>query len=452
MGRMFGTDGVRGLANAELTPELAFQLGRASGSLLAEKKDNGNTGAKTKVVIGRDTRLSGTMLEGALVAGLCSAGVDVYIAGVIPTPAVAFLVRDMKADAGAVISASHNPSPDNGIKFFNSRGFKLDDRLEDDIEAIIQNGLTDRPRPTGDGVGRVIPLTDAEDRYINFLKGTIEGDLNGIKIAVDCAHGAASRIAPRLFRELGAQVISLYDLPDGLNINAGCGSTHPESLAAAVTRFGARLGLAYDGDADRVIAVDEKGQIINGDQILVACGLHLHKQAKMNGQVVVTVMSNLGLKQAFEKAGIKVWETTVGDRYVLEKMVEQGAPLGGEQSGHIIFLNHNTTGDGLLTSLQLLATIRETGLELSELAGEMQVLPQVLLNVRVGKKEGWEDNAVVRETMNEVEKILLHKGRLLVRASGTEPLIRVMAEGPDREELEKICTDLAQVIQCELGS
>lgn len=445
MAGMFGTDGVRGLANGDLTPELAFRLGRAAGTLLK------TPGKRSTIVVGRDTRLSGTMLEGALAAGICSAGVDVYAAGVIPTPAIAYLVRNLETCAGAMISASHNPAPDNGIKFFNNEGFKLADSLEDKIEDLVQKDFVGLTRPTGKGLGRVITLADAEDSYINFLKGVTSTGLEGLKVVVDCANGASYRIAPRVLREKGAQVICLEDRPNGLNINESCGSTHPQLLQEAVIKFGADLGLAHDGDADRVIAVDEKGSIIDGDQILVICGLAMEQEGKLGGQLVVTVMSNLGLKKAFQEASINVLETKVGDRYVLEKMMETGAVLGGEQSGHVIFLNHNTTGDGILTALKLLEVMKKTGHSLSSLALQMEVFPQVLLNVRVKTKEGWEKNEAIQRALDEGQKALGNRGRLFVRASGTEPLIRVMAEGPEKVELDELTQRVARVVEEQLS-
>lgn len=445
MARLFGTDGVRGLANKELTAELALKLGRAAGSLLK------TAAGRSAVVIGRDPRLSGPMLGGALAAGICSAGVDVYDAGIIPTPAVAYLARALGTCAGAVISASHNPAPDNGIKFFNGHGFKLDDTLEEKIEELVAGDLDVLPRPTGKGLGRVIALPDADNRYIEFLKKTVRCDLTGLRIVLDCANGAAYRVAPRLLGELGAQVISLNDQPDGININESCGSTHPEGLQKAVVKYKADLGLAHDGDADRVIAVDEKGRLVNGDQILVICGLDLHARQELGGQIVATVMSNLGLKLAFEKVGVRVLETKVGDRFVLEKMVETGAALGGEQSGHIIFLKHATTGDGILTALQLLEVLKGSGRTLSELAAQMTSLPQLLINVKVRCKSGWENNEKIAAAIREGERILAHRGRIFVRASGTEPLIRVMAEGPDPGELERLVGQVAQVVAEELS-
>ncbi|MDD4146357.1 MAG: phosphoglucosamine mutase, partial [Clostridia bacterium] len=327
MGKLFGTDGVRGLVNRELTPELAFRLGRASGALLRKPEQ------RTALLLGIDPRISSSMLEGALAAGVCSSGVDVYAAGVIPTPAVAYLTREMKTCAGVVISASHNSFEDNGIKFFNEDGYKLPDELEEKIEALVLSETDNLPRPTGSEVGRIIPFPNALNRYVQFLKEKVELSLTGLRIVVDCANGAVSEVAPRVYRELGAQVISIHDLATGTNINKDCGSTHLESLQQAVLKHQADLGIAHDGDGDRLIAVDEKGQEVDGDKILVICGLALQAQGSLQEKVVVTVMSNLGLKRAFQKAGVQVYETKVGDRYVLEKMLETGAVLGGEQSG-----------------------------------------------------------------------------------------------------------------------
>lgn len=445
MAKLFGTDGIRGLANDDLTPELAFKLGRAAGYIFKQNYE------RTTVIIGRDTRLSGSMLEGALAAGFCSAGVDIYKAGVIPTPAVAYLARTLGASAGAVISASHNPAPDNGIKFFNSQGFKLADELEERIETLIEAGVEKLPRATGSSLGRIISFDEAEDLYIKYLKSIVKTDLQGIKIVLDCANGAAYHVAPRILQELGAQVISLFDIPDGLNINDNCGSTHPEALQEAVLRFGAHLGLAHDGDADRLIVVDEQGQLLDGDQTLVICGLFLQEKQLLKDKIVVTVMSNLGLKQAFEKANVTVYETKVGDRFVLEKMQEIKAVLGGEQSGHIIFLEESTTGDGILTALKLLEVLKEKGEPLSVLARQMKVLPQILINVRVKDKVEWDKNQQIQSAIKEGEKLLSNTGRVLVRASGTEPLIRVMAEGEDEEQLEIIVGQIADVITEELG-
>ena len=444
MGRLFGTDGVRGLANSELTPELAFKLGFAAGYIL--KRPEG----RSSIIVGKDSRISGSMLESALMAGICSSGVDVLRTGIVPTPAIAYLARTLDTCAGAVISASHNPAPDNGIKFFNHQGYKLDDSIEDKIEEIVNCDITALKRPVGSKLGRIITLRDAEDRYIAFLQSTVRADFSGLRIVIDCANGAAYNIAPRLFRHFGAQVISLHDQPDGMNINQDCGSTHPKSLQEMVVRHNADLGLAFDGDADRVIAVDECGNIINGDQIMVVCALALHQQQALDNMIVVTVMSNLGLKLAFLASGITVYETKVGDRYVLEKMLETGAVLGGEQSGHIIFRKYATTGDGLLTALQLLQVVKETGRKLSDLAGQMCNLPQKLVNIKVHNKNCWEQNPKIAAVLLKGEKALQGRGRLFVRASGTEPLIRVMAEGPNEGELDKIIEEVAEIIRNEL--
>lgn len=445
MGKLFGTDGVRGVANSELSPELAFRLGRAAGALLRKSQQ------RSAMVLGKDTRISGSLLEGALAAGICSSGVDVYDAGVLPTPGVAYLTREMKACAGVVISASHNSFGDNGIKFFNETGYKLADELEEKIEALVLGKMENLPRPTGCHVGRVISFHDAANRYVEFLKEKAEPSFTGLRIVVDCANGAVSEIAPRVYRELGAQVMTINNQPTGTNINENCGSTQIASLQEAVIKHQADLGIAHDGDGDRFIAVDEKGQEVDGDKIMVICGLELQKKGQLRDKIVVTVMSNLGLKKAFQKAGIEVFETKVGDRYVLEKMLEVGAVLGGEQSGHIILLEHNTTGDGILTALHLLSVLKETQKPLSELAAQMTTYPQVLVNVRVKDKSTWIDNKVIKQAITQAEKELGSNGRLLVRPSGTEPLLRVMAEGENKARLEKMTAHIKKVILKELG-
>jgi len=445
MGKLFGTDGVRGIANSELTPELAFRLGRAAGILLKKPEQ------RTAIIVGKDTRISGSLLESALSAGICSSGVDVYATGVIPTPGIAFLTKSMNACAGAVISASHNRFNDNGIKFFNKTGYKLADELEEQIEALVLSDMENLPRPTGSDVGRIIYFHDAVNRYVEFLKEKINVSFTGLRIVVDCANGAVSEIASRVYRELGAQVLTIHDHPTGININEECGSTHIESLQEAVLEYHADLGLAHDGDGDRFIAVDEKGQEVNGDKIMVICGLHLQKKGELRHKVVVTVMSNLGLKKAFEKEGIEVFETKVGDRYVLEKMLEVRAVLGGEQSGHIIFLQHNSTGDGILTALHLLSVVKETGRPLSELAEQMSTYPQVLVNVSVKDKNAWVDNPAIKQAINVAEMELGDNGRLLVRPSGTEPLLRIMAEGEDKAQLEKITEQIKAIVLQEIG-
>ncbi|QGG46421.1 phosphoglucosamine mutase [Heliorestis convoluta] len=440
--RLFGTDGVRGVANQELTPELAFRLGRSGAYVLGRDIE------KPKIVIGKDTRISGDMLEAALIAGITSVGADVLKVGVLPTPGIAFLTRQLGATAGVVISASHNPVEDNGIKFIGGNGYKLSDALEEEIEQLCgPHSTSDLPAPTGTAIGRVYEVADAAQQYSDFLQSTIQSDLAGLKVVLDGANGAASQIAPKVLQELGAEVITLHCQPDGTNINKACGSTHPEDLCQAVVKEKAHVGLAYDGDADRLIAVDEKGQIVDGDQIMVTCALHMkEKNELVKNMVALTVMSNLGLHIALKKAGIEIVETKVGDRYVLEALREKGAIFGGEQSGHILFLQHNTTGDGILTGLQLLAVMKERGLPLSTLAGQMNKLPQLLVNVRV-KDKSCMDNETVQNAIAKGQKTLEGRGRILVRPSGTEPLIRVMGEGPDQEELTAIVEEIADVFR-----
>ncbi len=445
LGKYFGTDGVRGLANEKLTPELAFKLGLACGRALKEK-----TEIQT-MIIGRDTRRSGPMLGSALAAGFCSAGIDVLDAGVLSTPAVAYLARVTEGAGGAVISASHNPAPDNGIKFFGHQGYKLDDAMEGLIEKYLELAPEEFPRPVGAGVGSLKPMNDGAGRYLSYLKGAIDCELKGLRIVADCANGAASDLGPAALRQAGAQVISINDLPDGMNINDGCGSTHLEGLKKAVVYYQADLGLAFDGDADRLLAVDGAGQEVNGDKIIVILGLFLQEQGVLGGRAVVTVMSNLGLKKAFEQAGITVSETKVGDRYVLERMLEEDALLGGEQSGHVILRDAATTGDGVLTALRLLAAVKKTGKTLAQLAAQMEQYPQVLVNVPVACKQGWDTNPAIREAVRQAEEALAGSGRLLLRPSGTEQLIRVMAEGPDQTILERLAEELAQVIRREQG-
>lgn len=446
MGKLFGTDGVRGIANTELTPELALRLGRAGASLF------GKADKQPTIVIGRDTRISGIMLEAALIAGICSTGGNVITLGVVPTPAVAYLIRKLGADAGIVISASHNPASDNGIKFFSGDGYKLPDALEDRLEEMVLSQDDTIARPTGGEVGTVIHRPEALDMYIDYVTATTNLDFRKLKIVIDGANGAASEASPRVFRRLGANVVTLNTKPNGVNINVACGSTHPEALQKAVVEHNAHLGIAHDGDADRVIAVDEQGNIVDGDFIMAICGLHmLEKGTLADNTLVATVMSNLGLHLAFKKMGGKIVTTQVGDRYVLEAMREKNLSLGGEQSGHIIFLEHNTTGDGLITAVQLLSVIKEKGKPLSELAAVMKRLPQVLVNVRVKDKTDWDKNTAIKESIDEAEKILGESGRILVRPSGTEPLIRVMAEGPDEEVIKGLVDNIIKVIQDELN-
>ncbi|GAV25676.1 phosphoglucosamine mutase [Carboxydothermus islandicus] len=441
MGKLFGTDGVRGVANRDLTPELAYKLGRAAAYVLKEKY-NGEG-----IVVGKDTRISGDMLESALTAGILSVGLDVLKVGVMPTPAIAYLTRELKAVAGAVISASHNPMEDNGIKFFSGSGFKLPDEVEEEIEKYVLEKKEIPSRPIGAEIGRVREITDAGLLYKSFAKNTVELPFSGLRVVVDCANGAASYVAPKIYEELGAEVIPIFNTPDGTNINANCGSTHPEALMRAVVEEGAHLGLAHDGDADRLLAVDEKGNLVDGDQIMVIIGKYLKKKGLLkNNRIVVTVMSNLGLKKAFAREGIEVLETKVGDRYVLEEMLKNGAIIGGEQSGHIIFLDHNTTGDGIITALQLMQVIVAEGKKLSELAQEMPKFPQVLKNVRVLDKEKIMTAEELAKAIARGEK-KLGEGRILVRPSGTEPLIRVMAEGADAKLTEEVVDEIIAVIE-----
>ena len=465
MGRLFGTDGVRGVANEDLTPELAFRLARAGARvLLAGRRGRGGDGdgataQRPFVLIGRDTRVSGDMLEAAMTAGFTSAGVDVWSLGIIPTPGVAYLTRTLPAAAGVMISASHNPVADNGIKFFSHDGFKLPDEVEDRIEEAL-SGNDGCDRPTGVAVGRRIAREDLVERYEEFLGSTIEqggggqGSFAGLRIVLDCACGAASRVAPRVFAALGATVGTINAELDGLRINVGCGSTHPEGLRKAVVREKADLGLAFDGDADRLIAVDENGEIVDGDRIMAVCGLDLLERGRLTGgRVAVTVYSNLGLLEAMRLRGADAVITQNGDRYVLEAMQEQGLALGGEQSGHIIFLEHNTTGDGILTGVQLVAAIRQRGQTLGEASRVMRRFPQVLMNVRVreGGRAAWQSSEPIGEAISRAQDLLGDRGRLLVRASGTEPLIRVMGEGPEEVVVQQAVESVAGVIRREFG-
>lgn len=441
MGSLFGTDGVRGIANKDLSAELAYRLGRATAYVLARKRQ------RPPVLVGRDTRISGDLLEAALAAGILSTGADVWRVGVVPTPAVAYLTRTLEAAAGVVISASHNPVADNGIKIFGPDGYKLPDAVEEEIEELVCGSMEHVPYPIGEAVGRSFNREDAAERYIEHVLGTVKVRLEGLKIVVDCANGAASRTTPRVLRELGAEVIAINHEPNGVNINVNCGSLCPGGLQQAVLDYGAHLGLAHDGDADRLIAVDEKGQVVDGDRILLACALYLKSRGELAANtVVVTVMSNGGLHRALREAGIEVRETPVGDRYVLEEMLRCGAILGGEQSGHIIFLQHNTTGDGLITALQLLEVVVSTGTPLSVLAARMESLPQVTHSVRVADKERAMDDPRLVEAIAQVARELDGRGRILVRPSGTEPVIRIMVEGPVREELEAIVNRLEEVV------
>jgi len=444
MARLFGTDGIRGKANVVLTPELAFKIGRAAASRLGEKG-----GA---FLIGRDPRLSGAMLEGALASGIASVGMDVFLTGIVTTPGLAWLTKETGAAAGAMISASHNPMEDNGIKFFNSQGFKLEDAEELAIEELYSQDTDDLPRPTGENVGRIIRREELVQTYCDYLLSTIDVSLKGLKIVVDCANGSASGIAPKVFAAAGAQVEAIHSDPDGININRNCGSTHLEALAAAVKAKGADAGLALDGDADRLIAVDARGEIVDGDKIMLICAKSLKEQGRLaKDTLVITVMSNLGLRLAAKDLGVKTVATKVGDRYVLEEMLREGCTLGGEQSGHIIFRQFATTGDGLLSALQLLQIMVQEGKSLEELAEVMEYLPQVLINVPVASKEGWQENEFIAAKIAWAEAELQGQGRVLVRPSGTEPLIRVMLEGPRESQLQELAQAIADVIKAQLG-
>jgi phosphoglucosamine mutase len=448
MGRLFGTDGVRGLANSELTCKLAFELGQAGAFVLTMAKH------KPKILIGRDTRISGDMLEAALTAGICSVGAEAIVAGVIPTPAIAYLTHHYGADAGVVISASHNTMEYNGIKFFDSQGYKLPDELEDRIERIILDGAEEMPVPAGIEVGRRVRLRNAVKDYAAFLQSTTDMDLNGMKIVLDCANGASYEAAPMVFRSLGAEITTISNVPDGTNINEHCGSTHPEKLQGCVLEVGADVGLAFDGDADRLIAVDDHGNLVDGDQVMLICGIDMMNRGLLkNNTVVGTVMSNLGLDIALKKAGCRLEKTKVGDRYVLERMLESGFNFGGEQSGHLIFLDYNTTGDGILTALQLLSVVKRSGKQLSDLASGMRKYPQVLVNARVTelKKHSYTDDEVIQEEIKKIESRFQEEGRVLIRTSGTEPVVRVMIEGTDQRIIEEEAVRLAGLIEQRLS-
>lgn len=445
MARLFGTDGVRGVANEELTPMLAMQLGQAGACVLTREHDH-----KPTIMVGCDTRISGDMLANALMAGACSVGANCVYVGVIPTPAVAYLTKKYKVDAGVVISASHNPVEFNGIKFFDGNGFKLPDELEDEIEAMIKNGMQGVKFPIGSGVGKIKYRTDAREEYINHAMRAVNVDLTGLKMVVDCAEGASFYTSVETFRELGGEVVAIHNNPDGTNINANCGSTHMEELQARVVYEKADLGLAFDGDADRLIAVDENGKIVDGDQIMAIVGTHMKTQGKLKkNTIVATIMSNLGFFLMGEKNGIKIEQTKVGDRYVLERMREIGASLGGEQSGHIIFLDENTTGDGLLSALHLLQVLVETGKSLSELSKVMEVLPQALVNASVPnhKKESFMEYPEIAEAIRKLNERFDGEGRVLIRPSGTEPMVRVMIEGKDQKLIDSEAEKLAALIQ-----
>ncbi|MFT8320040.1 MAG: phosphoglucosamine mutase [Bacillus sp. (in: firmicutes)] len=446
MGKYFGTDGVRGIANSELTPEIAFKLGRCGGFVLTKDKD------RPKVLIGRDTRISGHMLEGALVAGLLSIGAEVMRLGVISTPGVSYLTKVLGAQAGVMISASHNPVADNGIKFFGPDGFKLSDEQELEIEAFIDEENDSLPRPVGADLGQVDDYFEGGQKYLQFLKQSVDEDFTDIHIALDCAHGATSSLAMHLFADLDADISTMGASPNGLNINDGVGSTHPEALAAFVKEKQADVGLAFDGDGDRLIAVDENGETVDGDQIMYICAKYMKETNRLKQSTVVsTVMSNLGFYKALEAHQIASIPTAVGDRYVVEEMRKSGYNLGGEQSGHIIFLDYNTTGDGLLTGLQLVNIMKATKKPLSELAGEMKKFPQKLVNIKVTDKYHVTDNEKVKEVITKVEQEMNGNGRILVRPSGTEPLVRIMAEAPTEDLCNAYVDRIEEVVQKEMG-
>ena len=449
MGKLFGTDGVRGIANTELTGELAYNLGRAGAYVLTKE-----TAHTPKILVAMDTRISGDMLESALVAGICSVGAHAVLAGILPTPAVAYLVRKYKLDAGVMISASHNPVEYNGIKFFNSEGYKLRDELEQEIEAILYNGLDTLPKPTGVALGTKSLAEDALDDYIDYMKEITPVSLNGIKVAIDCANGASYKSAPIALLNLGASVCVIHNEPDGTNINKNCGSTHMEDLMEYVKEVGADIGFAFDGDADRCLAVDETGHLIDGDKILAICGLFMKEKGQLKKNALVgTVMSNLGLTLMGKEHGIQVEMSNVGDRYVLERMLESGYNLGGEQSGHIIFLDHNTTGDGLVTAIELLTVLKESGKKASQLASVMEVMPQVLVNAKVNnsKKNQFLEVEEIRREIERLEQAFSGEGRVLIRTSGTEPLIRVMIEGKNLDRIRLEAEKLAALIEDKLN-
>lgn len=448
MGNYFGTDGVRGEANIELTPELAFKLGRFGGYVLSQHET-----ATPRVFVGRDTRISGQMLESALVAGLLSAGIHVYKLGVIATPGVAYLVRTEKASAGVMISASHNPAQDNGIKFFAGDGFKLDDELEAEIEALLDAKEDTLPRPSAQGLGDVVDYPEGLRKYQQFLVST-GFDLEGMKVALDTANGAASTSARQIFADLGAQLAIMAENPDGLNINEGVGSTHPEALQELVKETGSQIGLAFDGDSDRLIAVDENGDLVDGDRIMYIIGKYLAERGLLaQNTIVTTVMSNLGFHKALDRQGIAKAVTAVGDRYVVEEMRKAGYNIGGEQSGHVILMDYNTTGDGQLTAVQLTKIMKETGKRLSELASEVTIYPQKLVNIRV--ENSMKDKAMEVEAIaaiiEKMETEMAGNGRILVRPSGTEPLLRIMAEAPTDAEVDYYVDTIADVVRREIG-
>lgn len=449
MGRIFGTDGVRGIANSELTAQLAFKLGQAGAKVLTK-----NCSGAPKILVGKDTRASGDMLEASLNAGFCTMGAQVYCVGVLPTPAVAYLIRKYNMDAGVVISASHNPMEYNGIKFFSSEGYKLSDELEAEIEEYVLDGKDLGELPVGKDVGRVHTKRSGMQDYVDYIRSTVDGDFSNLKIALDCANGASFECAKLLFDSLGAKAEYICNTPDGCNINDGCGSTHTQKLSEYVKNGGFDLGLAFDGDADRLLAVDENGTLVDGDKIMAICALELRKQGKLKKDTVVaTVMSNLGFFNALKANGIKYEQTTVGDRYVLENMLANGYCIGGEQSGHIIFLDYNTTGDGLMTAVRLTCALRDSGKKMSDLSSVVEILPQVLVNARIKNenKNTYMENKEIADAIRKIEEKFAGNGRVLIRPSGTEPLVRVMLEGKDKSEIKEEATALAKMIEERLG-
>lgn len=448
MSKLFGTDGVRGVANIELTPALAYKIGFAGAYVLTSAVKH-----TAKILVGKDTRISGDMLEAALISGICAAGAEAISLGVVPTPAVAYLTRKYSADAGVVISASHNPFEFNGIKFFDNRGYKLPDEVENQIEEIVLHDEDSIPKAIGGNIGRKWAVSSATTDYISYLKETVDVDLKGLRVAIDCANGASYIAAPKIFNDLGATVHILNNNPDGVNINDNCGSTHMDTLKEYVVENNIDVGLAFDGDADRVLTVDEHGNIIDGDQIMAVISTQMKNQGNLKKDtLVVTVMSNIGLDLMARQNGIKLAKTKVGDRYVLEEMLLNGYAIGGEQSGHVILLDYNTTGDGLLTGLQLLSILKKSGKKLSELASVMQVFPQVLINAKVSntKKYNYTSDDVIMNTIKGIEQEFNNEGRVLVRPSGTEPLIRVMIEGKNMELISKKANELAALIEQRL--
>lgn len=444
MGRLFGTDGVRGVAGSELTIELATKLGQAGAYVLTKEQAH-----KPTIIVGCDTRISGGMLASALMAGICSVGANAIFAGIMPTPAIAYLTRKHKVDAGVVISASHNPMEFNGIKFFNGDGYKLSDALEDEIEALIANDMKDITLPTGSEIGKIEYRFDLIREYIDFMKKTVPVDLTGMKIVIDCAEGASYKTSVETLRELGAELVAIHTNPDGTNINSNCGSTHMEELQARVVYEKAAVGLAFDGDADRMLAVDENGKVVDGDEIMAICANYMKEKGTLKKDtVVVTVMSNLGFTLMGQERNLHIEKTKVGDRYVLENMLANGYNLGGEQSGHVIFLDDNTTGDGLLSALHLLQVMVDTGKPLSELAQVMEVLPQALVNAKVPnhKKESFMEYPEIAGAIAELEEKFAGEGRVLIRPSGTEPLVRVMIEGKNQTQIEEEAKKLAELI------